>query len=437
VTGSLASWSQPADPTRGRIGLAAVAALALFIGSWALLHVGFFGRDQVVDTPVYQRYGDAMADGQVPYRDFRVEYPPGALPMFVLPSLARSPAGDLDGYERGFEVLMWLCGAGALAAMAVALLALDASPRRAAAALAFTALAPLALGSVILTRFDLWPAALTAVALALLLSHRPRLALGALAAAVATKIYPAVLLPVFLAFVWRRHGRRRALVSLGVFATIIVAVFLPFVILAPGGVASSIGRQLSRPLQIESLGSSFLLVAHQAFGLEITMRSGHGSQNLVGVGADVLAVGSTVLQTGALLAIWAWFARGRAGAERMVRASAAAVCAFVGLGKVLSPQFLIWLVPLVPLVARRRGLAAAGALAGAMILTQGWFPSSYWDLALRFDQTASWLVFVRDLVLIGLLAILLWPLCARQGAACEPRYAPSSLAGAHLRGRLK
>ena len=40
-------------------------------------------HDQIVDTPVYQRYGDAIDDGQVPYRDFALEYPPGALPVFV------------------------------------------------------------------------------------------------------------------------------------------------------------------------------------------------------------------------------------------------------------------------------------------------------------------------------------------------------------------
>src|SRR5437868_438015 len=80
------------------------------------------------------------------------------------------------------------------------------------------ALAPLALGSVILTRFDLWPAALAVGALALLLAGRPRLALFVLGLAVATKIYPVVLLPLFAAFVWRGSGRRAALAALGFFA---------------------------------------------------------------------------------------------------------------------------------------------------------------------------------------------------------------------------
>jgi hypothetical protein len=117
----------------------------------------------------------------------------------------------------------------------------------------------------------------------------------------------------------------------------------------------------------------------------------------------------TVLQLAAVLGVWVWFARGPADRERLVRACAAAVCAFVAFGKVLSPQFLIWLLPLVPLVRGRRGLVASGVLALALLLTQLWFPYRYWDLALRQDATASWLVFVRDLVLIALVAVLAIP----------------------------
>jgi hypothetical protein len=69
---------------------------------------------------------------------------------------------------------------------------------------------------------------------------------------------------------------------------------------------------------------------------------------------------------------------------------------------VLSPQFLIWLIPLVPLVGGRRGLAASGLLAAALVLTQLWFPFRYWELALEFEPAASVLVLARDLVLVAL-----------------------------------
>jgi len=95
--------------------------------------------------------------------------------------------------------------------------------------------------------------------------------------------------------------------------------------------------------------------------------------------------------------------------ERLVRYSAACVAAFIAFGKVLSPQFLIWLIPLVPLVRGRRGLAASAVLAVALVLTQLWFPYRYWDLALRQDALASWLVLARDLVLVLLVAVLAMP----------------------------
>ena len=127
----------------------------------------------------------------------------------------------------------------------------------------------------------------------------------------------------------------------------------------------------------------------------------------------MIAAVQTVLQIGALIGIWFAYARGPADRERLIRWSAAAVCAFVALGKVLSPQFLIWLVPLVPLVRGRRGVIASVFLATALVLTQVWFPFRYWRLALQFDATASWLVLARDFVLLGLFTALVWPERAR------------------------
>ena len=86
------------------------------------------------------------------------------------------------------------------------------------------------------------------------------------------------------------------------------------------------------------------------------MRPSHGSQNLAGGFPDALATIQTLLQAAAVIATWVWFARGPASRERLIRATATAVCAFIAFGKVFSPQFLIWLIPLVPLVAGRRGI---------------------------------------------------------------------------------
>jgi hypothetical protein len=82
------------------------------------------------------------------------------------------------------------------------------------------------------------------------------------------------------------------------------------------------------------------------------------------------------------------------------------VCAFIVFGKVLSPQFLIWLIPLVPLVRGRRGLVASTLLGVLMVLTQLYFPYHFWNLAQHFRARESWLVFARDVGLVVLVAVL-------------------------------
>ena len=190
----------------------------------------------------------------------------------------------------------------------------------------------------------------------------------------AAKIYPGVLVPLAVAWVWRRHGRREALLCLGITAGTVLACFLPFLVLAPEGVAASLGRQLSRPLQIESLGAALLVAVDQLRRPDVEMDSSHGSQNVAGTAGTAVGVVASVLQAAVLVWIWVRFARGPAEPERLLRFAAAALVAFVALGKVVSPQFLIWLIPVVPLVAGRRGLAASALLGAALVTTQRWFP---------------------------------------------------------------
>jgi len=396
------SSSRPADA--GYAAAATLVAVVLFLVAWAVLHRGVFARHPIVDTPVYERYGSAIDSGQVPYRDFALEYPPGAIPVFVLPALGGAHG---DAYRRRFEALMAFLGELMVVSVALALVALGAGRRRLLAALGFAAVAPLLLGPVVVSRFDLWPAALTVIALAALAGDRLRLGHLALGAAIAAKLYPAVLVPIALVYVWRRKGRREALLCGGLLLGVVALAFVPFLVIAPHGVWDSLWNQASRPLQIESLGAGLLLVSHHVFGTGLTMESSHGSQNLAGTAADTFAVAQSLLQLSALVAIWILFARGPVTRTRLLYASTAALVAFVALGKVLSPQFLIWLIPVVPLLRGRRGLTAALVLAAGLVLTQLWFPYRYWDLALHFGTLESWLVLLRDVVLVALLAVVI------------------------------
>ena len=159
----------------------------------------------------------------------------------------------------------------------------------------------------------------------------------------------------------------------------------------------------------ESIGASILLAAHQVLGTSLTMNVSHGSNNLVGSVPDKLAAGAAVVQILVILAIWIGFLRGPADRARLVRTCAACICAFIAFGKVLSPQYLVWLLPLVPLVRGRRGVVAGALLVVSMLLTQLWFPSRYLDLVYELDARASWLVVSRDLALVALLVTLVWP----------------------------
>jgi uncharacterized membrane protein len=358
----------------------AFVAAGLFLACFGLVHTWFWAHGELVDWPTYQSYGSAIVDHhRVPYRDFSVEYPPGALPVFVLPAYF----GD---YANALEWLMAACG--------VALVAVLAFIRREAAY--YAALAPVLVGSLILSRFDLWPALLLVAALAALLGGRDGLGWAFLGAAVAAKLWPLVVVPP--AFLWSmRRGRGRAVLA---GAVVVAIAFVPFALIAPHGLWHSLSSQASRPLQVESLGAAFLTT----FGHPHVVTT-HGSQNVAGHGA----LGAVLSALGALAVVGAWsaFARGPVTRDRFVRYAVAAVCGFVAFDKVLSPQYLLWLIPLVPLVRGRRGVGATGLLTVACVLTQVWFPQRYFAYADSFEL--AWVVLLRDVVLVALFAALVTP----------------------------
>jgi Glycosyltransferase family 87 len=374
---------------------------ALFVASYALPNVGPLDRGKKADIAIYQRYGSEILDGRVPYRDFFVLYPPGALPLFTLPAI-----GNDSGYAARFKVVEWALGLAMITAVVAGLAAIQSPPARLFGAAALVGIAPAALGESFVATYDLWPACLTAVAMAAFLVARDRLGFAGLGAATAAKVYPAVLVPAAFLFTRERVGTRKALIGTGIFGAVLVAIVLPFAILSPGGLRFSFSIQERRGLHIESLAAGFLLAANQLGIYQATVDEYLDSQNLGGELPYRLAQASTALQLVLVVVVSIVIARRRRDAQTLLLGSATLVAAVVAFGKVVSHQYLIWLLPLVALIVSRRTLPAAGMFVAALVLTQLWYPSRHYRLVRELDPVASWLIVARNLVLVGLFVYL-------------------------------
>jgi uncharacterized membrane protein len=392
---------------RQRSLVAVVTATVGFVIAWYLIHHGWYRLDRQWDTREYAKYARyIVVRGLFPYRDFSVEYPPLALPMFLIP---RWIAGNsFSGYMEVFELMMAACGVIAAGLSALVLAAQRVSTRQLACGVALIALSPVLLGAVMLSRYDLFPTALTIGALAAFYFDRKWSGCVLLALGAAAKAYPIVILPLALVYVWRRDGRRAAVTGLAVFAAVVLVCFLPFLIASPHGIWWAIHGQENRPLQLESVGAALFLAAHQLVGLHLSYYFTHNSDNLNGHAPMSFAAVMSALQFVSLVVVWLLYARGPATRSRLLTASAAAVCAFIVFDRVLSPQYLIWLAPLVAVLRGRRGLAAVALLACAMSMTQIYYPMHFAPLK-TFQPLESWAVIARDLVLCALFATLVWP----------------------------
>lgn len=395
-------------------------ALALLV--WLVpLQLGPYADFAITDVPVYRDAGERILAGEVPYRDFDLEYPPLAAGLFALAAV-----GPLS-YGAAFSGLMLVCLlATAVAAMGIGR-AIGLSRRRVALAGGAVALTPLVLGSLVQTRYDLLLAALLAGMLWALVTGHTRVMWTLLAAATLAKLAPLALAPVLVIAVRHRAGLRPALAGLGGALAGVAAVVAPFAIVAPGGTWQIAAYHLERPLQIESLGAAYLLALHALADIGLSVESSFGSQGLAGEGARIIAAGLTAVLVALVAGVAVVFARALRGARppgdaRLAVAAVAAttVAVLVG-GKVLSPQFLLWLLPAALLVAGRYGIAALGGTIAAMGLTHAYFPHLYWDLV-ALEPGPVWLLVARNLMLVALLAAC-WP---RRAIAAGPERRPAA-----------
>jgi hypothetical protein len=355
------------------------------------------------------QYKELTANHGVPYRDYDVAFPPLTWAFVELVELPDDPevAGRL-------LVLTQLVADLAVAAA----LAHGWSRRSAVAWLAL--MLPLCWGGWIFARVDLLSVALAIGGLALARRRRETGGGVLLALGVFAKAWPVLTLPGL----WAEARRRALTVAVGVLAA---GGLLWLLVGGLGGFQQVLTFRGARGYQVESTVGSVLVmgtdhaVLSDAGALRIASQPEWAKYTVAGL----LAVGVTIAW---LLGLRAARRLPGSATEAAVLGSLVAVGLLLVLSPLLSPQYLVWLLPFVAL--RWRDVPLVATVAGALVLT-AWVASQYDELLGESRTALGRLIVFRNGLLVIAVAIgmaRLLELASRRvsapDAACTARRTP-------------
>ena len=259
-------------------------------------------------------------------------------------------------------------------------------------------------------RFDLVPAGLILGSVILGARRKWSWAFALLALATMLKFFPVLLVFPFLIAQqkqnnekWYSWQRWRALVLYC--GICIMATLVSFSL----NIANTINPFLyffNRPIQVESTAATALWIGN-LFGYPFKIVQSFGSVNIVSALNGNISLSSTVcLAAGLLYTFWLQL-RGKLD---IYTASMLTVMIIIVTGKVFSPQYLIWVAPLVAFVgqANWKWLLTWGTVG---LLTTWVYPNMYDTVPLKYVPLLSTfypVVFTRDLLIFGFIIVLLF-----------------------------
>jgi hypothetical protein len=351
------------------------------------------------DVRFYGAKVERMFQGELPYRDVATEYPPGSVPFTILPGLV---VGTGSGYRLAFACEMLLVDAVGLWAATRLARVVDAGRRR--IPLAYV-LAMVAVGPLLVLRFDIVPAVCVLLAAAMAAEGRFGWAAAALGYGTAAKIFPGVLAPLLVLGLVPALGWRRSLVgTVPPFLAGFALTVVPALALSVRGTADSVLYHVQRGVQIESLWANLIGIAH-LFGLPAQTVYGFGAYDLSsgvsGVAKALSGVATVVALAGAAWLVWRRAgAKGGLGPADWAGAFTLGTFAFVLPTRVLSPQYLVWLcAPMVGLALVLAGRRALWTLVAAALVSQVIFPFRYTQLRRLYPFDVA-LLTLRNLLLL-------------------------------------
>lgn len=371
-----------------------LAVVILVIGTVPLLMTL---RDTThFDVELYQKVGSDIANGVLPYRDRVLEYPPYAIPYFLIPN-----AFGAEDYAKGFKLLALLTD-GVIKALLLWVGWKEAKGLRALLPLAVYCAGIPFLSYFFLQRYDLFPSFLSLAALLLFCAKKETLAGMLLVFGMGAKLYPALFIPPLFFFALR-EGRWKPFVAglaLGAAPLAALGAFLPW--------WDFLAYHNERGLQGESFFASLIWLAHFPGWIAAQWLDGHGCMEVRGAVADAVlpwarAVFAGVVLTSTVAACRAAWRSQESSAPDVARVLLVPLLGFMAFNQVFSPQFLIWILPIAGVAAldRRHTKTALVVvlIVVATALTRLFFPTNGYNRGLTLFETQA--LVLRNLVLIA------------------------------------
>ena len=309
-------------------------SIALLLLAWAasraVLVGATFGLAEyfLPDVYLYSTWTILLNERQFPVGDSYWQYPPGAGVLFALSGVV-GPDPII-----GFVVLAVLADAAILGLLIASSLRVHRdrySPASVWGPWAWV-IGGVAIGPIMLARFDLFPT-LFAVA-ALVLISKPWLSGTAAGIGGLLKVWPVLILLAL-----PKRNLWRGLIA--AFATAVIGTLL-IAAWAKGGV-SFLGEQGERGLQLESVGALPFVIAG-ALGLPQQVVLRYGSFEIVMPGATTIGLVITALGIGLIGVIALQRLRGRLEAVAPGDVALALVLVSIATSRVFSPQYSVWIV---------------------------------------------------------------------------------------------
>ncbi len=351
---------------------------------------------------VFYGYADKMMDGRIPYKDFDSEYSPVALLLMLVPRLLTASEAN---YQTIFAIQMLLFDLIGL--LLVADLAGRLGRSSLVAALVYTA-SLVTIGPIIIERFDLAPAVMVLFSLYAFLRGWHSAAWVVLGIAFLTKLYPIVIAPLFVLYLFRRGEYWRIGKGSLILLVTVAIIVIPFLCLDMGAFLHSYSYHTERGLQIESSYASVLLLGDDLGLTRIDQVFNHAAWHLEGSPSDTIADFSFLIAVVVLSAIYYLYHRGDrfvdstlepGGNSRLLNYSLITLAGFLLTSKIFSPQFIIWLYPLVPLISGPWRFVSWAVFFLASGLTYYIYPEHYGELLVRQSKLVYTLVARNCLIL--------------------------------------